>query len=209
VHSRFDAERIASEIRAAGLGATPLQSAAGDRTTYLRQPDLGRRLGAQSREQLSVRPAAPIDVLFIIGDGLSATAVNAHAVPLLLATIARLRDASLHIGPIAIVEGARVAIGDEIGGILGAEIAAILIGERPGLSAADSLGVYVTWQPTPGTVDARRNCISNIRPEGLPIPQAAEQLATLLSAARQYRITGVELSKCLASESSRLVGPEE
>jgi ethanolamine ammonia-lyase small subunit len=207
VHSRFDAGRIAHEIRAAGLEATPLQSAAGDRTTYLRQPDLGRRLNPPSRELLSSRPAAPIDVLFIIGDGLSATAVNAHAVPLLLSTIERLGEAMLRIGPVAVVEGTRVAIGDEIGGILGAEIAALLIGERPGLSAADSLGVYVTWQPTPGTVDAHRNCISNIRPEGLPIPQAAEQFAALLAAARRHRMTGVELGKRLVSDPSRLVGP--
>jgi ethanolamine ammonia-lyase small subunit len=209
VHSRFEGDRIADEISAAGLEAVQVQSAASDRATYLRRPDLGRRLAPQSRAMLSSRAEAPTDVLFIIGDGLSATAVNAHAVPLLLATIARLRDASLRIGPIAIVEEARVAIGDEIGGILSAEITAILIGERPGLSAADSLGVYVTWQPAPGTVDARRNCISNIRPEGLPIPQAAAQLASLLAAARQYRITGVELGKRLASERSHLAGPAE
>jgi ethanolamine ammonia-lyase small subunit len=199
VHSKFDAARIAKEIGAAGLQPLQLQSAAGDRATYLRRPELGRHLAAQSREILSAQPPAPTNMVFIIGDGLSATAVNANAVPLLLATIAGLGDPPLHIGPVAIVEGARVAIGDEIGGILGAAVAAILIGERPGLSAADSLGVYVTWQPMPGTVDAQRNCISNIRPEGLPIPQAAEQLAALLTAARRHRMTGVELGARLAS----------
>ena len=102
--------------------------------------------------------------------------------------------------------GGRVAIGDEIGGILGADLAAVLIGERPGLSAADSLGVYLTWQPAPGTVDAARHCLSNIRPQGLPIPEAAERLAALIGAARRHRMTGVALSGRLASEGSRLLG---
>jgi ethanolamine ammonia-lyase small subunit len=200
VHAKLDTDRIVAEICAADLEPLTLSSAAGVRATYLRRPDLGRRLGTEARECLQARPAAPLDILFIIGDGLSATAVNAHAVPLLLATIARFAEPAPRIGPVAVVEGARVAIGDEIGGILGAEVAAILIGERPGLSAADSLGVYITWQPAPGTVDAQRNCISNIRPEGLPIPQAAGQLVALIAAARRHRMTGVELGKCLASE---------
>lgn len=199
VHAKLDAARIIDDITAAGLEPLSLYSAAGDRATYLRRPDLGRRLAAESRGHLTARPPVPVDILFVIGDGLSATAVNAHAVPLLLATMARLADPRLRIGPVAVVQGARVAIADEIGGILGAEIAAILIGERPGLSAADSLGVYLTWQPAPGTVDAQRNCISNIRPEGLPIPQAAVQLADLLAAARRLRMTGVELGKRLSS----------
>src|SRR5438874_12385931 len=133
-------------------------------------------------------------MLFVIADGLPPAAVNARAGALLRATLLRLGP-SLRIGPAAIVEGGRVAIGDEIGGILGADLAVVLIGERPGLSAADSLGVYVTWQPAPGTIDAARNCLSNIRPQGLPIDAAAERLAALLSQARRHRMTGVALGQ--------------
>jgi ethanolamine ammonia-lyase small subunit len=102
------------------------------------------------------------------------------------------------IGPIAVVEGGRVAIGDEIGGLLDADLVAVLIGERPGLSAADSLGIYVTWQPAPGAVDAARNCLSNIRPAGMPIGEAAMALIALMASARQHRMTGVALSKSLS-----------
>ena len=179
-----------------------LRSAAGDRPTYLRRPDLGRRLAAESRESLAARPPSPIDIVFVIADGLSATAVHTHAAALLHATLARL-DSTLCIGPVAIVEGGRVAIGDEIGGILGADLAVVLIGERPGLSAADSLGVYVTWQPAPGTLDAARNCLSNIRPLGLPIEEAAERLVALLTQARRHRMTGVALAKLLATQPSQ------
>jgi ethanolamine ammonia-lyase small subunit len=204
VHAVFEPGRIAAEIAADGRETVLLCSAAGDRPTYLRRPDLGRRLAAESRECLAARPPSPIDIVFVIADGLSATAVHAHAAALLRATLARL-DPTLRIGPVAIVEGGRVAIGDEIGGILGADLASVLIGERPGLSAADSLGVYVTWQPAPGTLDAARNCLSNIRPLGLPIEQAAERLAALLTQARRHRMTGVALGRRLATEASRLV----
>src|SRR5204863_4596003 len=149
--------------------------------------------------------AAAIDVLFVIADGLSPAAVNAHAGALLRATLLPL-DPSLRIGPAAIVEGGRVAIGDEIGGILGAALAVVLIGERPGLSAADSLGVYITWQPAPGTVDAARNCLSNIHAAGLRIGPAAERLTALLQAARRFQITGVALGQLIAAEASPLVG---
>jgi ethanolamine ammonia-lyase small subunit len=127
---------------------------------------------------------------------LSATAVNAHAAPLVQSVLPGLADAK--ISPVAVVEQGRVAIGDEIGGLLGAGLVAVLIGERPGLSAADSLGVYITWQPAPGAVDAARNCLSNIRPEGMPIAEAADALIRLMTAARQRRMTGVALSQRLA-----------
>jgi ethanolamine ammonia-lyase small subunit len=204
VHAVFDPASIAAAVEHSGLAPLMLHSAAGDRATYLRRPDLGRRLDAASRETLAARPPSPIDIVFVIADGLSATAVHAHAGALLHATVARL-DRPFRIGPVAIVIGGRVAIGDEIGGILGADLAAVLIGERPGLSAADSLGVYLTWQPAPGTVDAARHCLSNIRLQGLPIAEAAERLAALIAAARRYRMTGVALSSWLASEGSRLI----
>jgi ethanolamine ammonia-lyase small subunit len=205
VHAAFDAEAIAAQVRDCGLEPVLLRSSADDRSTYLRRPDLGRRLDPESRERLIARPASPIDIAFVIADGLSATAVHAHAGALLAATLGRL-DPALRIGPIAIVEGGRVAIGDEIGGILSAALAAVLIGERPGLSAADSLGVYITWQPAPGTVDAARNCLSNIHAAGLPIAPAAERLAALLQAARDHRMTGVALGQRLAAEASPRIG---
>ena len=205
VHAAFDAETIAAQVRDCGLEPILLRSSAGDRPNYLRRPDLGRRLDAESRERLIARPARPIDVVFVIADGLSATAVHAHAGALLAATLERF-DPALRIGPVAIVEGGRVAIGDEIGGILGAALVAMLIGERPGLSAADSLGVYITWQPAPGTVDAARNCLSNIHAAGLPITPAADRLAALLQAARRYRMTGVALGQRLAAEASPRIG---
>jgi ethanolamine ammonia-lyase small subunit len=134
---------------------------------------------------------------------LSATAVNAHAVPLIAAMLALCGEERPRIAPVAVVEGGRVAIGDEIGGLLEADLVAVLIGERPGLSAADSLGVYVTWAPAPGAVDAARNCISNIRPEGMPIPEAAAALLRLITDAQEHRTTGVALSRRLAQNPRR------
>ena len=239
VYAVLDAERIAAEIRRLGLAPIVLRSQAGDRATYLRRPDLGRRLDPNSRRALdqltqdfvmpglepgiretTVLPRVDArddpghddgrrgcDIAFVIADGLSATAVNAHAVPLVEATLAGLRG--LTIAPVAIVEGGRVAIGDEIGGLLGADIAVVLIGERPGLSAADSLGIYLTWQPAPGAVDAARNCISNVRPHGMPITDAAAALLRLVAAARQHRMTGVGLSSRLSEAPSALPGHNE
>ena len=209
VHAAFDPAPIAAELRGSGLDVVILRSAAADRQTYLRRPDLGRRLDAASRACLAARPREPVDIVFVVADGLSAIAVASHAAALLRATLARLAGASvrpgLRLGPVTIVEGGRVAIGDEIGGLLGADLACVLIGERPGLSAADSLGVYITWQPAPGTVDASRNCLSNIRPAGLPIAVAADRLAELLDASRRHRMTGVALTGRLAAAASRPV----
>jgi ethanolamine ammonia-lyase small subunit len=203
VHAAFDPARIASELRNIGLDPLILRSAAGDRATYLRRPDLGRRLDPQSRALVAATPPEPIDIVFVVADGLSATAVHSHATALLGAVMARPAGENLRIGPVAVVEGGRVAIGDEIGGLLGAGLVCVLIGERPGLSAADSLGAYITWQPAPGTVDAARNCVSNIRPAGLPIEPAAERLTEIFAAASRHRMTGVALSARLAAESGK------
>lgn len=206
VYAALDGERLVADIRALGFEAISLRSAAGDRPTYLRRPDLGRRLDGPSRQLLAQRPPARIEIAFVIADGLSATAVNTHAVALLEAVLTSFGEPPPAIGPITVVEGGRVAIGDEIGGILGADLVAVLIGERPGLSAADSLGVYMTWQPAPGTVDAARNCLSNIRPAGLSISDAAAALVGLAAGAARHRMTGVELSRHLAVATGR-VGP--
>jgi ethanolamine ammonia-lyase small subunit len=173
------------------FGGVILQSAARDRAEYLRRPDLGRRLSDASRAQLTPLRAA-FDIAFVIADGLSALAVHRNARPLLEALIPRL-DTALRIAPLTVVEQGRVAIGDEIGELLGAALVVVLIGERPGLSSPDSLGAYLTWNPRPGRTDAERNCISNIRPEGLSIGAAAELLLFLISEARAGKLSGVHL----------------
>jgi ethanolamine ammonia-lyase small subunit len=206
VYTKLDVERIVRELAETGVKAICLHSAAADRLTYLRRPDLGRRLDEHSRQLLAERPAVTTDVVFVIADGLSATAVNAHAIALLRAVLVQPGIVGLQFGPVVVVEGGRVAIGDEIGGLLEAELVAVLIGERPGLSAADSLGVYVTWAPAPGTSDAARNCLSNIRPEGLPLAEGVAALVRLITGAWRHRMTGVELSRRLAEERPVLPG---
>jgi ethanolamine ammonia-lyase small subunit len=203
VHATLDAERILVELRGLGLQTVHLHSQAADRATYLRRPDLGRRLDDASRVRLQALRPAPSEIAFVIADGLSATAVNAHAVALLKTVLPEF--ARLTIGPATVVEGGRVAIGDEIGALLETELVAVLIGERPGLSAADSLGIYLTWQPAPGAIDAARNCLSNIRPEGMPLAEAGATLVGLIANARRYRMTGVALSRRLGSEPANAI----
>jgi ethanolamine ammonia-lyase small subunit len=169
-----------------------LHSAAPDRTTYLRRPDLGRRLDPESRERLYGSPkTAPPDLVFVVADGLSARAVMRHAAPVLSACLQRLPEQAQ--APIVVVEQARVAIGDDIGDIFGAKLCLVLIGERPGLSVADSLGLYLTWAPRPGVQDSGRNCISNIHADGLSPEQAADQAAWLIRQATRRGLTGVDL----------------
>ncbi|AXC14266.1 Ethanolamine ammonia-lyase light chain [Acidisarcina polymorpha] len=192
VHADLDTHRIAGQLKAAGLVSVSLRSAATDRACYLRRPDLGRRLDDRSREQIRSQLAAhPPTVVFIIADGLSAVAPERYAVPVILAV--RELEPDWFVGPIFIAEQARVALGDEVGELLEAEIAVILIGERPGLSAADSLGIYLTYAPRVGRSDAQRNCISNVRGEGLSPDDAARTLHYLMIQARRLRLSGVGL----------------
>jgi ethanolamine ammonia-lyase small subunit len=203
VHLPFDAATVAAGVRALGLEIVHLHSAAADRQTYLQRPDLGRRLDDASRAALqawqserSARSGAePFDLAFVVADGLSALAVHQNAVALIGATLARLRADGLAwtIAPVALVEQGRVAVGDEAGAGLLARCVVVLIGERPGLSSPDSLGLYLTWQPQPGLTDAHRNCISNVRPAGLSIEAGAAKLVQLLTAARTRQLTGVGL----------------
>lgn len=187
VHTPFDAAAMAAALD--GLEVVTVRSRAADRATYLQRPDLGRRLDPASAERLT--PGA-YDAVFVIGDGLSATGVHAHAVPMLKAVLARLTG--WRIAPVVLAGQARVALGDEIGARLGAALVAVLIGERPGLSAADSLGIYLTWYPKPGRTDAERNCLSNIHPpDGLGYEAAADRLAWLMREARARKLTGVGL----------------
>lgn len=186
VHASLDTARLQADLSAAGIASIIVRSAVPDRRTYLLRPDLGRRMRDTDRARL---PSTAGALVFVICDGLSAMAAQRHAVPLLASLCPRLGTRS----PVIIAEQGRVAIGDDIGAAMGAESVAVLIGERPGLSAPDSLGLYLTWHPVPGRTDAERNCISNIRPEGLPIPAAADKLLWLVAAMQRLRLTGIEL----------------
>ncbi len=207
VHLPFAAEQLAEELQAAGYAPLLLHSDAPDRATYLRRPDLGRRLSEASRRALAERAApTPADVAFVIADGLSALAVHRHAVPLFLGVAAALSGSGWAIAPPIIASQGRVALGDEIGASVQAEQVVMLIGERPGLSVADSLGVYLTYAPRVGRTDAERNCISNIHAHGLSYAEAQQTLIYLLSEARRRKLTGVELKdERLLSDSGALL----
>ncbi|WP_430422638.1 ethanolamine ammonia-lyase subunit EutC [Methylibium petroleiphilum] len=193
VHRPLDHEAVDAAIRALGLTTLALHSAAADRHVYLQRPDLGRRLDEASIARLAACTAdEQADLALVVADGLSALAIERHAAPF-IAELRRVLARDWRWAPVAIVRQARVAIGDPIGEALGARLAVVLVGERPGLSSPDSMGVYVTWSPRAGRVDAERNCISNVRPEGLPLPQAAARLAWLLGEARSRQLTGVAL----------------
>ena len=194
VHRAFDADSTAQAIQALGLSTRLVHSAAADRPTYLQRPDRGRRLDEASVAGLKA-PAASSDLALVIADGLSALAVERHAAPFLAALLPLLRSANptWSLAPVVLVRQGRVAIGDEIGALLQASVVLMMIGERPGLSSPDSLGLYLTWAPRPGRNDAERNCISNVRPEGLPYDDAAHRAAWLLNAARARQLTGVAL----------------
>lgn len=193
VHGAFDRQRLLTALASIPVEAIAVASRATERFLYLRRPDLGRRLTDTDERRLEALGTAPSDVAIIIGDGLSAAAVHHHALPLLLAFLPHARRHAWSLAPVAIAEGARVALGDEIASRLGARLAVMLIGERPGLSSPDSLGVYITFDPRPGCTDAERNCISNVRTGGLEPSRAAEKLAWLVEAAFGRRLTGVGL----------------
>ena len=185
VHAALDLDRLDADL---GVPAIRVRSQAADRAAYLRRPDLGRRLDPACRPLLEPSGA---DIAFVLADGLSATAVQRHAPPLIEACRARL--ANLRIAPLVAATLARVALADEIGEALQVRICVVLIGERPGLSVADSLGAYLTFAPRPGRRDHERNCISNIHPRGLSPSRAADTVAWLLREALARRLTGVAL----------------
>lgn len=194
VHARLETAALSAAIGAiSGDDVMRLHSMAADRRVYLQRPDLGRRLDERSAAALADLQIGRCDLSLIVADGLSALAVERHATPLLESLLPWLEG--WRLAPICIVEQGRVAIGDEIGAALGAQLCVVLIGERPGLSSPDSLGAYVTWEPRPGRTDAERNCISNIRAEGLSYSQAAAQLVFYLSEARRRKLTGIALKE--------------
>jgi len=205
VHIPFDAVDVARQLEALGFETLEVDSAAGDRPTYLRRPDLGRRLAPESRARLESRPQADADVQMIIADGLSSTAVHAHAARLLSALAPHAKAQGWRLGPVVLAHQARVALGDEIGELTGARVVVLLVGERPGLSAADSLGAYLTFAPRIGRTDAERNCISNIRPAGLGYDAAAHRIAWHVGESLRRGYSGIALKD--ESASGRLEAP--
>jgi ethanolamine ammonia-lyase small subunit len=192
VHIALDTERLRADLHADGWTTEMVASEAGSRDIYLRRPDLGRRLARESRARLERLAAGCPDLAIVIGDGLSSIALQHHAVPLLRALRERIADTRT-IAPIVVATQARVALADDVGEALGARMAIILIGERPGLSSPDSLGVYATYGPRVGLTDAARNCISNVREAGLPYAVAAHKLAWLIGEAFRLQLTGTAL----------------
>jgi ethanolamine ammonia-lyase small subunit len=201
VHNNLNIEAIEHNLTACGFPSIRVRSAANDRAEYLRRPDLGRRLNEQGRSVIANQCWREAQsVVFIIADGLSAIAPARHAVPVLWAITSKLQG--WQIAPIVIATQARVALGDEIGELLNAEMTVMLIGERPGLSSPDSLGIYLTYKPRIGCTDADRNCISNVRSEGLSYDDATHKLHHLMLAARRIGQSGVALKD--ESDSPRL-----
>jgi len=207
VHTLLDISALLHGLQQRNLAGFVLRSAVEGESSqksrhhYLRRPDLGRILHPDFAhalrdyaESLQKKP----DVVFILVDGLSALAVERHGLPLLDALLPTLDTGDWSLAPVCIVSQGRVAIGDEIGHVLGAKLVVLMIGERPGLSSPDSLGVYITWDPRPGRTDAERNCISNIRQEGLSYDEAAQRIAFYMNEARRLETTGIALKEASA-----------
>jgi ethanolamine ammonia-lyase small subunit len=209
VHAAFDANALVAQLAGLGIAASEVHSRAGTRRDYLRRPDLGRRLDETSAEQLASVAGNAGKLAIMIGDGLSAAAVRAHAVELLRHLLPRLAASRIPPGAVVIATGARVALGDEIGAILKADMIAVLIGERPGLSAPDSLGAYLTLAPAIGRTDADRNCVSNIHREGLSYDQAAFKIAWLVREGLRRQVTGVALKDESGDGTSHLPNPND
>ena len=192
VYSELDPEGLTKAMDEFGLPVLLLHSKAAYREQYLQRPDLGRQLNEESVSLLADYHRHN-DIVIIIGDGLSATAVNRNSTSLLKILIPQLQSAGLKLAPICLVKQARVAVADDIGSQSGSALSIILIGERPGLSAADSMGVYLTYDPRPGLTDECRNCISNIRVHGLSAKQASKKIFYLVQEAFRRKISGVAL----------------
>ena len=202
VHEPLDEPRLIAELAGLGLPVVSVASASKDRQEYLTRPDVGRRLASSAEAMLSQHTTGNrYDVALVVADGLSARAIQVHARPVLADLVPALRAQGWAIAPLVVVRQGRVAVGDAIANLLQANCVAVLIGERPGLSAPDSMGAYLTWQPGPQTTDANRNCISNIRPEGVGYADAAFKLVYLLREMRSRRLSGVQLK----DDSDRLL----
>lgn len=196
VHLPFDHAGLSAQLTDHGRESLLLHSAAVDRDSYLQRPDLGRKLSDESaqclREYAAAHPGG-VDLAIVVADGLSALAVHRHALPFLNRLEEQMNSDGWSVAPVVLVEQGRVAVGDEIGQLLGAKMLVMLIGERPGLSSPDSLGLYFTYNPKVGLTDAYRNCISNVRLEGLSYGMAAHRLLYLMREACRRQLSGVNL----------------
>ncbi|MES2074880.1 MAG: ethanolamine ammonia-lyase subunit EutC [Pseudomonadota bacterium] len=209
VHLPLDHAALAAALTAdSGLPCLALHSAAENRHVYLQRPDLGRRLDEPSRRLLQAQAGAGYDLAFVIADGLSALAIEQNALPFLRVMLARLAAEQWSLAPLALVDQGRVAVGDEVGQLLGARAVVVLVGERPGLSSPDSMGLYLTWAPQVGLTDASRNCISNVRPAGLRYEEAAYKLHYLLEQSRQRQLSGVALKDETGGADGALAAPQ-
>lgn len=196
VHLPFDPAGLSSQLAECGHESVLLHSAAADRNSYLQRPDLGRKLSDESAQTLRDYALAHpdgVDLAIVVADGLSALAVHRHTLPFLARMAEQVSAEGWSLSPVILVEQGRVAVADEIGELLGAKMVVILIGERPGLSSPDSLGLYFTYNPRIGLTDAYRNCISNVRLEGLSYGMAAHRLLYLMREACRRRLSGVNL----------------
>ena len=196
VHLPFDHRGLSSQLAERGRESLLLHSAATDRNSYLQRPDLGRKLSDQSAQTLrdyALSHPGGIDLAVVVADGLSALAVHRHTLPFLARMEEQTAAEGWSLSPVILVEQGRVAVADEIGELLGAKMVVILIGERPGLSSPDSLGLYFTYNPKVGLTDAYRNCISNVRLEGLSYGMAAHRLLYLMREACRRQLSGVSL----------------
>lgn len=196
VHLPFDHAGLSAELADVGRVSLLLHSAATDRNTYLQRPDLGRKLSDQSAQTLrdyALAHPGGVDLVIVVADGLSALAVHRHTLPFLARMQEQIVEEGWSVAPVVLVEQGRVAVADEIGELLGAKMVVILIGERPGLSSPDSLGLYFTYNPKVGLTDAYRNCISNVRLEGLSYGMAAHRLLYLMREACRRQLSGVNL----------------
>lgn len=203
VHAGFGVSALMRGLGELGLDACSVSSRARSRNDYLRRPDLGRMLDPESQQLLAGRAGGALRLAVVVGDGLSPAAVNAHAIALLRSLVPQLATDAIEIGQAVVASGARVALGDEIGAILGAGMVVVLIGERPGLSAADSLGAYLTFAPRVGLTDEKRNCVSNIHRAGLGYDEAAFRIAWLIREGLARQLTGVALKDESRGRTSR------
>ena len=196
VHLPFDHMGLSSKLAERGRESLLLHSAATDRNSYLQRPDLGRKLSDESAQTLrdyALSHPGGVDLAIVVADGLSALAVHRHTLPFLARMEEQTAAEGWSLSPVILVEQGRVAVADEIGELLGAKMVVILIGERPGLSSPDSLGLYFTYNPKVGLTDAYRNCISNVRLEGLSYGMAAHRLLYLMREACRRQLSGVSL----------------
>lgn len=191
VYSELNKEHLLHELDQLRVPVCIVHSKASTREEYLQRPDWGRQLDNPSSEKLSSLNKLSTDMAIILADGLSAEAINRHAIPVLQLLLPELQKSNFSVAPLILAEQGRVALSDEIGGLLQAKLAVIFIGERPGLSSPDSMGVYLTYNPKPGTTDEARNCISNIRPEGLSYQAASGKILYFIQECLRLKLSGV------------------